>query len=93
MEYLFTCLREGSVSRRLQHLVASAAPTAGRILLGLSVFHIVAPTRAWAYLDPITGSIILQVLAAGFLAAAATFRRSREWMSEFFRKLTAGRKQ
>lgn len=78
---------------RLQRLAASSAPAVSRILLGLTVFHVVAPTHAWAYLDPITGSIILQVLAAGFLAAAATFRRSREWMSEFFKKLTAGRRQ
>lgn len=41
-----------------------------------------------AYLDPISGSIILQVLAAGFLAAAATFRRSRQWLSDLFSRLT-----
>ena len=58
--------------------------------MGLLVFHLVAPSLALAYLDPITGSIVLQVLAAGFLAAAATFRRSREWLAGFVRRLTRG---
>lgn len=76
-----------------RRMVTQPTPTVASLLVALAVFHVVAPTRAWAYLDPITGSIILQVLAAGFLAAMATFRRSREWVSELFKKLTAGRKQ
>lgn len=60
------------------------------IVIGLLVFHVVAPSMAWAYLDPITGSIVLQIIAAGFLAAAATFRRSREWFAGLFRRLTKG---
>ena len=65
-------------------------PMAGSVLLALAVFHVVAPTRAWAYLDPITGSIVLQVLAAGFLAAMASYRRFRVWVAGLFRKGTAG---
>lgn len=57
------------------------------VAFGLLVFHLVAPSMAWAYLDPITGSIVLQILAAGFLAAAATFRRSREWFSGLITRL------
>lgn len=66
------------------------APASVSLLLGLVVFHSVAPPQALAYLDPVTGSIVLQVLAAGFLAAAATFRRSRQWVSDLVRKLTSG---
>lgn len=62
-------------------------PALRDIMLGLLVFHLVAPTRAWAYLDPISGSIVLQVLAAGFLAGAATFRRSREWLADLISRL------
>lgn len=60
------------------------------VILGLVVFHLVAPSLALAYLDPITGSIVLQVLAAGFLAAAATFRRSREWFADLISRLKRG---
>ena len=60
------------------------------VILGLVVFHLVAPSLALAYLDPITGSIVLQVLAAGFIAAAATFRRSREWFADLISRLKRG---
>lgn len=62
----------------------------GDVALGILVFHLISPRAAWAYLDPISGSIILQILAAGFLAAAATFRRSRNWLASFFSRLTKG---
>lgn len=63
-------------------------PGAADIALGVIVFHLIAPPFALAYLDPISGSIILQILAAGFLAAAATFRRSRQWLSDLLSRLT-----
>ena len=56
--------------------------------MGLAVFHFVAPPMAFGYLDPITGSIVLQILAAGFLAAAATFRKSREWIAGLLSRMT-----
>lgn len=61
------------------------------VVLGIVVFHLVAPSRALAYLDPITGSLVLQVLAAGFLAAAATFRKSREWFVSVLTRFMRGR--
>lgn len=54
------------------------------ILWGAAVFHLVNPTVGWAYLDPISGSLVLQVLAAAFLGAAATLRRSRAWLVRLF---------
>lgn len=81
------------MSQWLRRQALEPAPAAGTLLVALGIFHVMAPSHAWAYLDPITGSIVLQVLAAGFLAAAATFRRSRLWVAELFKKLTAGRKQ
>jgi hypothetical protein len=81
------------VTNCIRRLASEPAPTVSTLILAIAIFHVVAPTRAGAYLDPITGSIVLQVLAAGFLAAAATFRRSREWFSGVLKKWTTDRKQ
>lgn len=70
-------------SKRLERL-----PSLADILIGLAVFHAIAPSMALAYLDPITGSVVLQILAAGFLAAIATFRKSRDWLTNWLRRLT-----
>ena len=69
---------------------AHPGPMLRDILLGLLVFHVISPTQAWAYLDPISGSIVLQILAAGFLAGAATFRRSREWLGNLVSRFRGG---
>ena len=47
------------------------------ILLSV-VFLGVSTAPAMAYIDPITGSIILQALIGGFAAAAVGIRRVRE---------------
>ena len=39
------------------------------------------------YIDPTSGSLALQVLAAGVLSAAAMFSRVREATMSFFRSL------
>lgn len=75
----------------VRQILANPVPTMKRVLLGLGIFHVLAPTPAWAYLDPITGSIVLQILAAGLIAAAATFRRSRDAVATFLRKFTRDR--
>jgi hypothetical protein len=77
----------GRVNRRPRRGV----PGVYDLIFGIAVFHLVAPSLALAYLDPITGSLVLQILAAGFLAAAATFRRSREWVTGFLTRLAKGR--
>ncbi len=41
----------------------------------LLVGGVIAPPSAHAYVDPASGSIILQIAAAGFLAAIYTFKR------------------
>lgn len=43
------------------------------------------------YIDPTTGSLVLQVLAAGALSAVALFGRAREGLKAFFRVLTPRR--
>ena len=44
-------------------------------LLAAVLAVLVLPAPAHAYIDPISGSIILQVLAAGVLAATFTLKR------------------
>jgi hypothetical protein len=42
--------------------------------LSLTVALVAIPSRAYAYLDPGTGSMVLQVVIAGILGAAFTFK-------------------
>lgn len=47
-------------------------------LIALTTFVVVSavfPSLAYAYIDPMSGSIILQALAAGLLAALLMFKR------------------
>ena len=45
------------------------------------------PTTAHAYIDPGTGSLLLQGVAAAFLAAGIYFRRVQEFVRKYvFRK-------
>lgn len=57
--------------------ITTSRPPSTAVLLGLlGMFSLVAPPpAAAAYVDPTSGSIMLQVAAAGILAAAYTFRR------------------
>jgi protein-S-isoprenylcysteine O-methyltransferase Ste14 len=45
------------------------------LLLFLGVFSVVAPPPAQAYIDPLSGSIVFQVIIAGVLGALLTVRR------------------
>ena len=56
-----------------------------RLFCWLTLVSILAPGRAHAYVDPATGSILLQVLVAGVLGAAFT---ARQWWG---RVVTAAR--
>jgi len=45
------------------------------LLLFLGVFSVAAPPPAHAYIDPLSGSIVFQVIVAGALGALLTVRR------------------
>jgi hypothetical protein len=47
---------------------------------------------ALAYIDPGTGGVLLQVLAAGFFTLIIFFRTIREQIAQFFRRLLPRRK-
>jgi hypothetical protein len=64
--------------------------TAVRIL-GLAVlFWLARPAEAHAYIDPSTGSYLLQMLLAGLLAAAFAIRMFWRNLKEMGRRLFSG---
>ncbi len=56
-------------------------------LLFLLIFFSINPNIAYAYLDPGTGSIILQALVSIIAAIAAFFSLARYKVKEFFKSL------
>jgi len=44
------------------------------------------------YIDPGTGSMIFQMLIAGFLAVVFYFKLAKNWVGEKFRALTSKKK-
>lgn len=46
-----------------------------RFLVALCAVHALTPAAALAYIDPVTGSIMLQVLIAGVLGSLLAFKR------------------
>lgn len=52
----------------------------------LLLFGVLAPNQAHAYLDPGTGSMILQGLAAGLVAVLAFWSRIKGMIRNFFNK-------
>ena len=55
------------------------------LLFGVALFAF--PTLAHAYVDPASGSLILQVISAFVLASMLSFRRARLWLGDRFRSL------
>lgn len=53
------------------------------LCLGM-IFTVAFTTPALAYIDPVTGSFLLQALIGGFAAALVAIRRVREKILGFF---------
>lgn len=67
-----------------------ASPTirlALRLFIVALFVSLVTPRRAVAYIDPLSGSVVLQVLAAGLMAATLSMRRFRDWAKELLRSV------
>lgn len=47
------------------------------------------PTAAWAYIDPGTGAMVVQLLIAGFIACVATIKLWWNTARAFFCKIMA----
>ena len=50
--------------------------------LFVSVLATITPTTVYAYLDPGTGSILIQALIAGFAVVSLFFSNARLWIAE-----------
>lgn len=63
-----------------------------RFLIALLLVGIVAPAPALAYIDPVAGSVMLQVLIAGALGALFAFKQAgaavKMTISRIWRRLT-----
>lgn len=63
-----------------------------RFFVMLCVLGALTPTAALAYIDPVAGSIFLQVLIAGVLGSLLAFKRAgfvvKSALSRFWRRLT-----
>ena len=63
-----------------------------RFLIALCVVSLVAPAPALAYIDPVAGSVMLQVLIAGVLGALFAFKQAgaavKMTISRLWRRLT-----
>ncbi|MEX1049935.1 MAG: glycosyltransferase family 2 protein [Gemmatimonadales bacterium] len=62
-------------------------PTSARVFVALGTAQLIAAPPAHAYLDPVSGSVILQVLVAGLLGGLLTIKRVWRAVTEPFRRL------
>lgn len=51
-----------------------------QLLMAWALASLLAPPPLHAYIDPLSGSLILQVLAAGLFAFVFTMKRSWQWL-------------
>lgn len=58
------------------------------VLALMLCWQLLAPRPAAAYIDPLSGSIVVQVIAAAALGAAVGVRRSWQTILRVVRKLT-----
>jgi hypothetical protein len=65
-----------------------SSATIKTFLLCTVLVTLVAPAPAFAYLDPGTGSVILQVLVAGLLGALFTIKTMWRNIKGFFGRMT-----
>ena len=63
-----------------------------KLFVAALLVSVLAPRQAFAYIDPVSGSIILQVLAAGLLAASLTHKRWRAWVGRTVRGMISRRR-
>lgn len=62
------------------------------ILFAIFLMNAICPQYAFAYLDPGTGSMILQVILAGIVGIGCTFKVWWQKLSGFIKKVKDGRK-
>jgi hypothetical protein len=71
----------------------SGPPSILVLFLALWGYHVLAPAPAAAYIDPLSGSLIFQAIAAGFVGSLVAFRRFRDGLLGWFRKADRSRNE
>jgi hypothetical protein len=83
--------KEKEVDLIFPHLAGRSRAAAGRLARALIlpvVAVMVIPAPAAAYIDPVSGSILLQIISAAILAGAVTIGRARAWLLSLLRRAT-----
>jgi hypothetical protein len=63
------------------------------LFLAILGYHLLAPRPAAAYIDPLSGSLIFQAIAAGFVGSLVAFRRFRDGLLGWFRRADRSRNE
>jgi len=63
-----------------------------KIFLTFLIYYFTAESNAYAYLDPATGSIIIQYIVAGLVACMTFMKNFREKFKYFFNKKIKSKK-
>ena len=63
-----------------------------KIFLTFSIYYFTAESNAYAYLDPATGSIIIQYIVAGLVACMSFMKNFRVKFKYFFSKKIKSKK-
>lgn len=64
-----------------------ARPVGYRLLFILLSSHLLAPPTAHAYIDPLSGSVLLQALIAGVLGAIVSIKQVGTSVRTFFARI------
>ena len=71
----------------MENSVQTPVVSRSRLLVALVLAHVLTPSMAHAYIDPISGSVILQALLAGALGALLSIKRVGFAVREFFSRV------
>ena len=63
-----------------------------KIFLTFLIYYFTAETNAYAYLDPVSGSIIIQYIVAGIVTCMAFMKNSWVKFKYFFNKIIKSNK-
>ena len=63
-----------------------------KIFLTFPIYYFTAESNAYAYLDPVSGSIIIQYIVAGLVACMTFMKNFREKFKYFFNKKIKSKK-
>ncbi len=62
-----------------------------KVLFACILMNAICPQNAYAYLDPGTGSMILQVILAGIVGIGCTFKVWKQKLTDCIKKVKDGR--